>query len=95
MILVSEYIQIMRGFQFRNDPVFQYVVRKYTRYFPFVGCLGTVCGILVAFRELDAKAPRSIVAPGIIEALLATAIGVTAFFLVMLIHYCYWLIKRK
>lgn len=44
---------------------------------PFVGLLGTVIGIIVAFRALGAnpKGGLAIVGPGIAEALVATAVG--------------------
>ncbi len=44
---------------------------------PFVGLLGTVIGIIVAFRELGAnpKGGLEVVGPGIAEALVATAVG--------------------
>lgn len=44
---------------------------------PFVGLLGTVMGIIDAFREIGAQGTASIaaVAPGVSEALVATAAG--------------------
>ncbi|HEY7531520.1 MAG TPA: MotA/TolQ/ExbB proton channel family protein [Nitrospiraceae bacterium] len=44
---------------------------------PFVGLLGTVLGIIDAFREIGAQGTASIaaVAPGVAEALVATAAG--------------------
>ena len=44
---------------------------------PFVGLLGTVIGIIVAFKELGAnpKGGLEVVGPGIAEALVATAVG--------------------
>lgn len=44
---------------------------------PFVGLLGTVLGIIDAFREIGAQGTASIaaVAPGVSEALIATAAG--------------------
>ena len=44
---------------------------------PFVGLLGTVMGIIDAFREIGAQGTASIaaVAPGVAEALIATAAG--------------------
>ncbi len=44
---------------------------------PFVGLLGTVMGIIDAFREIGAQGTASIaaVAPGVSEALIATAAG--------------------
>ena len=44
---------------------------------PFVGLLGTVMGIIDAFREIGAQGTASIsaVAPGVAEALVATAAG--------------------
>lgn len=44
---------------------------------PFVGLLGTVLGIIDAFREIGAQGTASIaaVAPGVAEALIATAAG--------------------
>ena len=44
---------------------------------PFVGLLGTVLGIIDAFREIGAQGTASIaaVAPGVSEALVATAAG--------------------
>jgi biopolymer transport protein TolQ len=47
---------------------------------PYVGLLGTVWGIMQAFRGLAnvAQATLAAVAPGIAEALVATAIGLFA-----------------
>jgi biopolymer transport protein ExbB/TolQ len=44
---------------------------------PFIGLLGTIIGIIVAFRELGAnpKGGLEVVGPGIAEALVATAVG--------------------
>jgi biopolymer transport protein TolQ len=47
---------------------------------PFIGLLGTVLGIIDAFREIGAQGTASIaaVAPGVSEALVATAAGLFA-----------------
>ncbi len=47
---------------------------------PFVGIFGTVCGIMLTFRTLAnvQQATISMVAPGIAEALIATAMGLFA-----------------
>jgi len=47
---------------------------------PFIGLLGTVWGIMNSFRNIGAtgSASLAIVAPGISEALIATAIGLAA-----------------
>lgn len=47
---------------------------------PFIGLLGTVWGIMVAFREIGIQQNTSlaVVAPAIAEALFATAIGLAA-----------------
>ncbi|WP_245504626.1 protein TolQ [Aquabacter spiritensis] len=47
---------------------------------PFIGLLGTVIGIMTAFQSIAASKNTSlaVVAPGIAEALLATAIGLIA-----------------
>ncbi|MBR0755995.1 protein TolQ [Bradyrhizobium jicamae] len=47
---------------------------------PFVGLLGTVLGIMTSFQSIAASknTSLSVVAPGIAEALLATAIGLIA-----------------
>jgi biopolymer transport protein TolQ len=47
---------------------------------PFIGLFGTVWGIMAAFINIGAKGSANIttVAPGIAEALIATAIGLTA-----------------
>jgi biopolymer transport protein TolQ len=47
---------------------------------PFVGLFGTVWGIMTSFRSIAASKNTSlaVVAPGIAEALLATAIGLFA-----------------
>ena len=47
---------------------------------PFVGLFGTVWGIMDAFRNIGAKGSANLatVAPGIAEALIATAIGLVA-----------------
>ncbi|MCP9451216.1 MAG: MotA/TolQ/ExbB proton channel family protein [Nitrospira sp.] len=47
---------------------------------PFVGLLGTVVGIIDSFREIGAQGTASIaaVAPGVSEALIATAAGLFA-----------------
>ena len=47
---------------------------------PFIGLLGTVLGIIGAFREIGVQGSASIaaVAPGVAEALVATAAGLFA-----------------
>ena len=47
---------------------------------PFVGLFGTVCGIMTSFQSIAASKNTSlaVVAPGIAEALFATAIGLVA-----------------
>jgi biopolymer transport protein TolQ len=47
---------------------------------PFIGLLGTVLGIIDAFREIGVQGTASIaaVAPGVAEALVATAAGLFA-----------------
>ena len=47
---------------------------------PFIGLFGTVWGIMDSFREIGIKGTTSlaVVAPGISEALIATAIGLAA-----------------
>jgi biopolymer transport protein TolQ len=47
---------------------------------PFIGLFGTVVGIMDAFRDIGASGSASlaVVAPGIAEALVATAIGLFA-----------------
>ena len=47
---------------------------------PFVGLFGTVVGIMLAFMEIAATGSASfdVVAPGIAEALIATAVGLFA-----------------
>jgi biopolymer transport protein TolQ len=47
---------------------------------PFIGLFGTVVGIMNAFRDIGASGSASlaVVAPGIAEALVATAIGLFA-----------------
>ncbi|GBL39812.1 protein TolQ [Nitrospirota bacterium] len=61
---------------------------------PFVGLLGTVLGIIDAFREIGTQGTASIsaVAPGVAEALVATAAGLfTA--IPAVIAYNYFLIR--
>ncbi len=47
---------------------------------PFIGLFGTVWGIMTSFRDIGAKgaANLAVVAPGISEALIATAMGLLA-----------------
>ncbi|MBU2653805.1 tonB-system energizer ExbB [Acidomonas methanolica] len=45
---------------------------------PFVGLFGTVWGIMTSFTGIAATSPSAVVAPGIAEALLATALGLVA-----------------
>jgi biopolymer transport protein TolQ len=47
---------------------------------PFIGLFGTVWGIMTAFKEIGrtGSASLAVVAPGIAEALIATAIGLVA-----------------
>lgn len=65
---------------------------------PFIGLLGTVLGIMKAFRDLAtaADAGPQVVMKGISEALIATAMGLgVAIPCVMLFNYFSSLIKRK
>ncbi len=47
---------------------------------PFIGLFGTVWGIMTAFKGIGetGSAPLAVVAPGIAEALIATAVGLVA-----------------
>lgn len=64
---------------------------------PFIGLFGTVWGIMDSFREIGVKGTTSlaVVAPGISEALIATAIGLaTAIPAVIGYNYCQGRLKR-
>lgn len=63
---------------------------------PFVGLLGTVLGVINAFREIGTQGTASIasVAPGVAEALVATAAGLFAA-IPAVIAYNYFLIKIR
>ncbi len=63
---------------------------------PFVGLLGTVLGVINAFKEIGAQGTASIasVAPGVAEALVATAAGLFAA-IPAVIAYNYFLIKIR
>ncbi|MBA4390081.1 MAG: Tol-Pal system subunit TolQ [Syntrophus sp. (in: bacteria)] len=64
---------------------------------PFIGLFGTVWGIMDSFREIGVKGTTSlaVVAPGISEALIATAIGLaTAIPAVLAYNYCLGRLKR-
>lgn len=55
---------------------------------PFIGLFGTVWGIMTAFMGLSAESSSSIqaVAPGIAEALIATAVGLAAAIPAVVMH---------
>jgi biopolymer transport protein TolQ len=63
---------------------------------PFIGLFGTVWGIMNAFRGIGAKgtATLAVVAPGISEALIATAAGLAAA-IPAVIFYNYYLNQSK
>ncbi len=63
---------------------------------PFIGLLGTVMGIIDAFREIGTQGTASIsaVAPGVAEALIATAAGLFAA-IPAVIAYNYFLIRIR
>ncbi len=64
---------------------------------PFIGLFGTVWGIMDSFREIGVRGTTSlaVVAPGISEALIATAIGLaTAIPAVLGYNYCLGRLKR-
>ncbi|MDH4188427.1 MAG: MotA/TolQ/ExbB proton channel family protein [Nitrospira sp.] len=63
---------------------------------PFIGLLGTVLGIIDAFREIGTQGTASIsaVAPGVSEALVATAAGLFAA-IPAVIAYNYFLIRIR
>ncbi len=64
---------------------------------PFIGLFGTVWGIMDSFREIGVRGTTSlaVVAPGISEALIATAIGLaTAIPAVLGYNYCLGRMKR-
>lgn len=63
---------------------------------PFIGLLGTVVGVINAFRQIGIEGTASIaaVAPGIAEALLATAAGLFAA-IPAVIGYNYYLAKIR
>jgi len=65
---------------------------------PFIGLLGTVLGIIDAFREIGAQGTASIaaVAPGVSEALVATAAGLfTAIPAVIAYNYFLGRVRRQ
>jgi len=63
---------------------------------PFLGLLGTVVGIYVAFKDIGAKgtATLGVVAPAIAEALIATAAGLAAA-IPALIGYNYYISRNR
>jgi biopolymer transport protein TolQ len=63
---------------------------------PFLGLLGTVIGIYVAFKDIGARgtATLGVVAPAIAEALIATAAGL-AVAIPALIGYNYFVSKNR
>ena len=64
---------------------------------PFIGLFGTVWGIMDSFREIGMRGTTSlaVVAPGISEALIATAIGLaTAIPAVLCYNYCQGRLRR-
>jgi biopolymer transport protein TolQ len=63
---------------------------------PFVGLLGTVMGIIDAFREIGTQGTASIaaVAPGVSEALIATAAGLFAA-IPAVVAYNYFLVRIR
>jgi biopolymer transport protein TolQ len=64
---------------------------------PFIGLFGTVWGIMGSFREIGARGTTSlaVVAPGISEALIATAIGLAvAIPAVLGYNYCLGRLRR-
>jgi biopolymer transport protein ExbB/TolQ len=60
---------------------------------PFIGLFGTVWGIMTSFAGIaDAKdTSLAVVAPGIVEALLATALGLAAAIPALIAYNRYWL----
>lgn len=65
---------------------------------PFIGLLGTVIGVIIAFGELgrNPKGGLEVVGPGISEALVATAVGlVVAIPAVVLFNYFKGLLKGR
>jgi biopolymer transport protein ExbB/TolQ len=65
---------------------------------PFVGLLGTVIGVILAFAELgrNPKGGLEVVGPGISEALVATAVGLlVAIPAVVLFNYFKALLKKR
>lgn len=65
---------------------------------PFIGLLGTVIGVIIAFGELgrNPKGGLEVVGPGISEALVATAVGlVVAIPAVVLFNYFKGLLKNR
>ncbi|RMH09648.1 MAG: hypothetical protein D6704_00845 [Nitrospirae bacterium] len=63
---------------------------------PFIGLLGTVIGVINAFREIGIQGTASIVAvaPGVAEALVATAAGLFAA-IPAVVAYNYFLMKVR
>ena len=59
-----------------SNPIFRFLATT-GNITPFIGLLGTVMGIIDAFREIGTQGTASIaaVAPGVAEALVATAAG--------------------
>lgn len=65
---------------------------------PFIGLLGTVIGVILAFAELgrNPKGGLEVVGPGISEALVATAVGLlVAIPAIVLFNYLKAMLKRR
>ena len=51
---------------------------------PFVGLAGTMYGIIRAFKSLDRASPISVIAPGMLETIIFTAVCIPILLLISL-----------
>ena len=75
-----------------NHPTWQDIVRKHAWTAPVVGLIGTSVGIFRGLQRLPGRNPIDQLLPGIVEALIWTAVGIFVSVLVVMLHT--WLIKR-
>ena len=70
----------------------QRILEQQARLAPYVGLTGTIYAIIRAFSKLENRAPNSLIAPGILDAILITFEGLVILLLALLVWD--WLLDR-
>jgi biopolymer transport protein ExbB/TolQ len=70
--------------RFKN-PRIQRILERQARLAPYVGLTATIYGIIRAISKLESRPPNSVIAPGILDAVLITFEGLVILLLALIV----------